>query len=109
VLFHMPTADRKEGARMVRLGNAGKEVFWGYYDATGVFVGQGGSAIDLDPMTYHTLSVVANPETYSIQLNGETLVTDVPLQQSSGWIGLLSYSGPVDFRNIRLQLGEPSP
>ncbi len=109
VVFHMPSPDSKQNAHMVRFGNAGQEVFWGYYDADEAFVGQGGAEVDLDPAVAQTLTLLVKGSTYKISVNGETVGADIPLQQETGWISLLSYRGPVTFSNFSLSLGDVNP
>jgi len=109
VVFHMPSPDSKQNAHMIRFGNAGQEVFWGYYDADEAFVGQGGAEVDLDPAVTQTLTLLVESSTYEILVNGETVGADIPLQQETGWISLLSYRGPVTFSNFSLSLGDVNP
>ena len=37
-------------------------------------------------------------------INDVQIVADVPLPAQDGWIGLLSYGGPVVFEDIKLEV-----
>jgi hypothetical protein len=39
-------------------------------------------------------------------VNGTAIVESIPHTRDSGWIGLVSFGGPVTFSNVNLQLGE---
>jgi hypothetical protein len=104
VIFHMPTEDNKAGAMMIRLGQAGKEAMWGYYDKNEVFVGQGGTKLQPKPDKPQHLTLVVRADNYDVLIDGQTLATEIPLQAKQGWIGLLSFSGPVVFSDFQLSL-----
>jgi hypothetical protein len=109
VLFHMPAQESLNGAQMVRFGSAGRELFWGTFSAAGVFQGQGQA--DLEPASGQprTLTLIVDTDTYTILVDDTPIAAGVPLQNSSGWIGLLSFRGPVSFQDISLTLGtEPT-
>ena len=96
ILFHMPERDSRTGAHMVRF--AGRdELIWGYYDQNGAFVGQGREQLDADGPDDHKLRIAVDKDTYRITVDGQDIVQDVPLKQQEGWIGLVSYRGPVAF------------
>lgn len=104
IVFHMDERNDPGQGYMVRLGSGGQELFWGRYDAEGVFSGLGGIPLEV-PERYELLLVVREGS-FDIQLNGTTIVEAISLERSSGWIGLISFSGPVIFNNVSLQLGE---
>jgi hypothetical protein len=104
VIFHMPAEEGKAGAMMIRLGQAGQEALWGYFDSNEAFVGQGGMKVQPKPDKPQHLTLVVRPNNYDILFDGQALATKVPLQAKQGWIGLLSFSGPVVFSDFRLTL-----
>lgn len=106
MIFHMQGRDDVRLGQMIRLANGGKGIFWGHYDEAGTFQGEGSADLTLSPGDTHTFVITVHAETYEIQVDGQTIAAAVPVQRQAGWIGLLSFSGPVEFSNIRLELGE---
>lgn len=91
VLFNMPYTDRLNGAHLVRYSDRRPgAIFWGYYDETGKFVGQGYTDVQAAATDRHVLRVVSKAETYDIYLDGTRLVANLPLQSDAGYIGLLT-------------------
>ena len=105
IVFHMQGRDDPRMGHMVRFGNGGQELFWGSYDADGVFNGEGGVPLDLPANETVKLHVVVRVDSFDIYVNDQVAVEAIPLQQASGWIGLISYGGPVTFSNVNVQLG----
>ena len=105
VIFHMAERDNPASGYMARFGRAGTEIFWGAYDENGVFTGQGGSPLEDPGNTARTLTLIVRQESYDILVNGTPIVTDLPHVQPGGWLGLISYGGPVTFSNFQLSLG----
>ena len=104
ILFHMPERDSRTGAYMVRL--AGRdELIWGYYDQNGAFVGQGRQQLEAADQTTHNVKVIVDKGTYRIVVDGNDIAQNVPLKQDEGWIGLVSYRGPVAFDGISVTFG----
>lgn len=106
ILFHMEGRDDPSLSHMVRFGSGGKELFWGRYDADGVFKGDGGIPLELETGVTHNLLLVVLEDSFRIQVDGVTAVESIPIQGNSGWIGLVSFSGPVVFSNVNVQLGQ---
>lgn len=104
IIFHMPEPNGKSQAHMARLTNGGKGVFWGYYDDNGKFIGQGRAELSGQANTYN-FKVIVQQSAYTLVINGETIAVDIPLTRQEGWIGLLAYSGPVTFRDVKISLG----
>lgn len=104
IVFHMQQRDNPAGGQMVRFGNGGSEVFWGQYDNDGTFVGQGGAPLELDTIQSHNLKLIVRESEYDILVDDIIIVNSVPLQQSNGWIGLISFRGPVTYSNIQLSI-----
>jgi len=104
ILFHMPDRGKRDGAHMVRLTGQ-DSIIWGYYDAVDGFVGQGrGDLVQGDNIT-HTLKIIVRDDTYDIEVDGEIVTLNVQLKQDEGWIGLVSYRGPVMFNNVNIAFG----
>ncbi len=109
VIFNMSSREDTRLASMVRLADGGKGIFWGQYDNTGQFTGQGDAPLDLPANQPATLTLTVRRDSFDMQVNGNTIAEAVPLASSNGWIGLLSYRGPVAFSNFNLTLGEIAP
>jgi hypothetical protein len=91
ILFNMPFTDRLNGAHLVRYADRRPgAIFWGYYDDTGVFVGQGYADVPEAGLGQHTFRVVSKDTTYDIFLDGTLIARDLPLEQNQGYIGLLT-------------------
>jgi hypothetical protein len=101
LVFHMPSRDDYAGAGMVRLANGGSEVYWGYFDERYAFQGEGSATID-DITTPMTLSIQVRAETYSILVNGALIAAEVPLGSAGGYLGFISFRGPVSFSDLIL-------
>ena len=90
-LFNMPYTDRLNGAHMVRYSERRPGgIFWGYFDETGKFVGQGYANVDPPADARHTLRVVSAAETYSLYLDDFLLAADLPLRQNYGYVGFVT-------------------
>ena len=91
VLFNMPFTDRLNGAHMVRYSERRPGgIFWGYFDDAGKFIGEGYANVDPPASARHTLRVVSDLDSYSLYLDGFALVTDLPLRQNFGYVGLVT-------------------
>ncbi|MFZ4829145.1 MAG: hypothetical protein ACOYLB_17480, partial [Phototrophicaceae bacterium] len=97
LLFNMGERDSIATSQMVRFSQGGKEIFWGTFDANRAFVGQGGAILDLDWAQPHQLSVQVKESTFDVLVDAVPIQTDIPLQYPSGWIGLVSFRGVVQF------------
>lgn len=104
LVFHMNGRDDPTQGHMVRFGNGGTELLWGRYDAQGVFLGEGGVPLELDNTQPHTLTLTVAAESYSIAVDDEILIENIPLQSTSGWMGLVSFRGNVQFSAFGLEL-----
>lgn len=103
VLFNMPYTDRLAGAHMVRYSDRRPGgIFWGYFDETGKFVGQGYATVDPPANGPHNLRVVSGDSTYSIYLDDRLLVDGVPLQQDFGYVGLVTTQTAAAFDSARV-------
>ncbi|MBX3082883.1 MAG: hypothetical protein KF716_14700 [Anaerolineae bacterium] len=114
LLFYMSERDNPALGYMVRLGQGGKELFWGTYDAQRVFVGAGSIPLDVTTDKPIKLEIGVHRDSYDIYVNGKMLVNQLPFNDSkgaglsvqrSGWLGLISFRGPVQFTNLQLTLG----
>lgn len=105
LVFHMSARDAVSGGHMARLADGGERIFWGRYDEAGVFSGSGNAALTPDDADRIELQLRILEGSYSLVVNGNTVVEDIPLERDEGWIGLLSFGGPVEFRNFRIEPG----
>ena len=94
----MPYADRLNGAHMVRYSDRTPGgMFWGYFDDQGIFVGQGHATVDIPFNQPHKLRVVSGDTSYNIYLDNVLLVSDIPLRQNAGHVGLLTSKSAAVF------------
>ncbi|MDM8531698.1 hypothetical protein QUF63_11040 [Anaerolineales bacterium HSG25] len=105
IIFQMPDPTGKQGASMVRFAEGGQQVFWGNFDENAVFAGQGSVMTELATGQPQKLTLVVTQQSYDIIVNDQPIANQIPHQQEQGWIGLVSYRGPVSFSNLRLSLG----
>lgn len=103
ILFNMPYADRINGAHMVRYSERRPGgIFWGYFDETGKFVGQGYANVDPPADARHRLRVVSGADTYSVYLDDFLLASDLPLRQNFGYVGLVTVQSSARFDQIQI-------
>ncbi|MFN8382306.1 MAG: hypothetical protein U0V02_10220 [Anaerolineales bacterium] len=101
LLFNMPYADRLNGAHLVRYSdNRPDAIFWGYFDDTGKFVGEGYADVPAAGSDHHVLQIISKSATYDIYLDGKLTVRDLPLQQNYGHIGLLASNSSVSYDQV---------
>jgi hypothetical protein len=53
----------------------------------------------------HKLKVAVDKDTYRIIVDDQDVALNVPLKQQEGWIGLVSYRGPVAFDGVSVTFG----
>ncbi|MFN8529664.1 MAG: hypothetical protein U0670_13730, partial [Anaerolineae bacterium] len=105
LVFHMTGRDNPSGGAMVRFGSGGSEVFWGEYSPDGVFTGTGGAPLTSTPGELLALQITVRSSAYDVSVNGTVIAEGLPITRADGWIGLISFSGPVTFSNIQLTMG----
>ena len=110
-IFHMADRGSKRNAYIVRLREGGQGIWWGSTDANGNFKGQGSLPLasptaspTTSPARSFYLKLLVNVDRMTVAVNNQTLVRDVKLDRSDGWIGLLAYGGPVVFDQIKIDL-----
>ena len=106
VIFQMPKRDNWAGAAMLRFTNSGRSLFWGRYDQAGVFQGAGSADLPEGDPTRRELVLTVRAGSFDITVDGNAVVKAVPLAGTNGYIGLISFRGPVRFRAFQLALGE---
>jgi hypothetical protein len=102
-IIHMSERGTKKNAYIVRLKDGGQAVWWGSTDTDGKFIGQGSAPVPV-PGTTLTLKTVVNLDKMTVYINDVQIVADVPLPAQDGWIGLLSYGGPITFTDVKLEV-----
>lgn len=103
ILFNMPYQNQLAGAHMVRFSERRPGgIFWGYFDETGKFVGQGYANVTPPADARHTLQVASGQDSYSITLDGFLLAADVPLHQNYGYVGLVTVQSTASFDQIQV-------
>jgi len=106
LVIHMDGRDTPNLGYLVRIGDSGQVIFWGQYNADGVFEGAGNVPIEIDPTQIASLTLQVTDQSFDILLDEERLVEAIPLQRSSGWIGMVSFGGVVEFTNLSVTLQE---
>lgn len=108
LVFHMPQRDSFAGSQMVRFHQNGLELLWGWYDESGIFQYEGGQPLPVSDSQTRLLTLVVRADRYDIRVDDAPVVSDLPLRNSSGYIGLMSYRGGVSFADFRLVIGAES-
>jgi hypothetical protein len=104
-IFHMPDSGSRRGAQIARLINGGSGVFWGSFDDTSAFQGRGSAALDLPGNTFLLRLEVAG-ELMNLWVNDELIQENIPLDRRDGWIGLITFGGPVTYDGLKVLIGE---
>ncbi len=102
VLFNLPTASSKNGGTMVRYFEDGTVVAWGYFDANGVFNGQGSATAAAPGADTHALEVNVGRESYTVRLDGAVVAENIPLNtpNASSFIGLTASQSVTAFESV---------
>lgn len=102
-IIHMSERGSKNNAYIVRITNGGQGVWWGSTDETGKFKGQGSAPLKTR-LTSMVLKLVVDGGKINVFIDDQPIVSDIPAQLTDGWIGLVSYGGPVKFENMQLEV-----
>ena len=102
-IIHMAERGTKKNAYIVRLKDGGKSIWWGATDIDGKFAGQGSAPVPVSGKVF-TLKIVVDLDKLTIFIDDQQIVADVPLPAQDGWIGLVSYGGPVTFEDVKLEV-----
>jgi hypothetical protein len=62
-------------------------------------------ALDLPGNTFLLRLEVAG-DMMALWVNDELVIENVPLSRSDGWIGLISFGGPVTYDGLKVLIGE---
>jgi hypothetical protein len=103
-IIHMSERGTKKNAYIVRLKDGGQAIWWGSTDDAGKFIGQGSAPVPAVTDNSMILKIVVNLDKMAIFINDNPIIADVPLPAQDGWIGLLSYGGPVTFEDVKLEV-----
>jgi len=106
IIFHMTERDNPALGYLVRLSDRGHGVFWGQFNADSIFTGLGNASLNAGTLEQATLKVVVKTSSFDIWIDDEIIAENIPLNRNSGWIGLVSFRGPVTFSNLNILLGE---
>lgn len=101
ILFNMPNTADKRGGHLVRYYE-GRALVWGYFDEQGNFVGQGDQAVEPPGEGVHTVEVISNGAVYTIHLDDNLVVENVPLVSQQGHLGLTASQSVVAFETIKV-------
>ena len=101
VLFNMPYSDRLNGAELVRYSDIRPGgLFWGHFDMTGLFVGDGYATVAAPDVDKHTFRIVSNSATFDIYLDDKLIAKGVASQQKLGYVGLLVSNASVAYDQV---------
>ncbi len=103
-IFHMPDRNSKSNAQLIRFVDGGRSILWGRYDENENFSGEGALEVPYDESGVQELRINVIGDKYDIFVNGDLIVGDISLNSNEGWIGLVSFSGPVTFTDVNLSL-----
>ncbi len=103
-IFHMPDRNSKNSAQLIRFMDGGRSILWGRYDAEANFSGEGSLEVPYDENGLQQLRINVIGDKYDIFVNDKLIVGDISLNANEGWIGLVSFSGPVTFTDVNLSL-----
>ncbi|MCZ7583648.1 MAG: hypothetical protein M5R36_10135 [Deltaproteobacteria bacterium] len=106
IAFHMTGRDNRAGGYVVRFATGGREVIWGAFDEGGAFKEQGNAPVEPEPGAPHTLTVVVRADNFDILVDGALIVSNLLLERADGWVGLVSFQGPVSFSGFQMTLSE---
>jgi hypothetical protein len=105
--IHMPERGQRNGATVVRFINGGDGLFWGVFDASGIFLGRGSVTLPekAEGDNLHRLLVDVRGNVMDILVDDESVAEEIVLPRSEGWVGLVAYGGPVTFTNLQITVG----
>jgi len=101
LLFNMPDATSEKRGHMVRYFED-NVLAWGYFNAEGVFSGQGNIRVDPPGIQAHTLQISADGAVYSITLDEQLVAENIPLINKQGHIGLTASQSVVAFEEVEI-------
>jgi hypothetical protein len=103
LIFNMQHRDSKVESHMISFTGMGTFLQWGSFDSNGIFIYQDGTPVpNVQDGAWHELALEVNDETYTILLDGVTIVTDVPLLYPGGFIGLFDGRSWVAYDDVNV-------
>lgn len=106
MIFHMADRDNHASGYLVRFADHGRNIFWGEFNEDNVFSGIGDVTLNNDGLDSATLKLVVKQSSFDIFVDKQLIGADIRIDRSSGWIGLVSFRGPVAFSDLNILLGE---
>ncbi len=102
-ILNMSERGTKNNAFIARLTNGGQGFWWGQTDEKGKFKGQG--SINLSStVNSAVVQIMVKDGLMSLNIDGKKIISDIKMSQVDGWIGLVSYGGPVTFEELKLEV-----
>lgn len=102
-IIHMGERGTKNNSYIIRLKDGGNAIWWGSINDEGKFKGQGSAPLEKNGQSF-VLKLVVKLDVLSIYVNDVEIAKDITISSQEGWIGLLSYGGPVVFEDVRLEV-----
>ncbi len=100
VLFNMASPYQLNDAHMVRYSDQTNSLFWGYFDAAGMFLRQGSQALPDPGNEPRQIRIYSGESSYDIFVDDALIAHGVPLQRSSGHIGLITSRSSVAYASV---------
>lgn len=111
VLFNMASPYQLNGSYIVRFSEQTDSIFWGFFDAAGLFTRQGYFDIAPAGTDAHTLAVYVGVESYDVYLDEQLLARNIPYQGATpateegrigGHIGLITSRSSVAYSLVEV-------
>lgn len=103
LIFNMQQRDSKARSQVVSFTANGEFLQWGSFDESGVFQYVGGMPIfSVQDENWHTLQIVVRELAFDIVLDGQTAVSEIPLDYTQGYVGLFTSRGWIAFDDVHL-------
>lgn len=104
LLFNLPSPYQVNGGHMVRFSDQTDSIFWGYYNESGIFERQGFADIPEIGAADQKLRVYSDDSlgSYDIFLGEDLLARGIPLQRSTGHIGLITSFSSVAYATVEV-------
>ena len=102
LLVGSQSPDSQAQSALVRFESDGSAIYWGNYDANGVFEGRGYADISIDPMAPQRLAIRNLGTSFDLLLNGQVIATEIPLDIGSGYVGIAAPDTEAAFYDLRI-------
>jgi len=109
VLFNLQQTISRQQSHMVRFNVDGGNLYliYGYFGDDSNFIGQGNVLLErsTDFDEWQQLKLEVNNAGYSILLDGEVLISGIPLEYQGGSVGFITSTSQIAFDNLVVEAG----